>query len=273
MATSLGSMLTIVLSFIFSVLITVLLVQLICVKLRQRQFGRRSGSSRDREYFSSSTASTTTSTYFYPLTKELLYFFCWNNQSRSVDPPAVTAPDAPIGPPELEDISDILKWPGDFYVPPKFLFTISENCQEKEAIVREQKDISKVSTDGNVAASAPPEEVVMKKRASLRECLEVSQSIPAVETKTEVVDAATAAEEVLEDDVAVATPFSTPYTSPSYFTPWLSPAGDHHITIDTDNESPDSATRSNNEAPPFATIENGSEGVGLDSGKRAVCPP
>ncbi|KAK4749264.1 hypothetical protein SAY87_026713 [Trapa incisa] len=250
-----------------------MLVQLICVKWRKRQFRRRSRSSRDRDSLSSSTASTT-STYFYPPSKELLYFFCWNNQSSPVEPPALRAPDAPIGLPELENISDILKWPGAFYVPRKFLFTISEDSQEKEATALEQNDSSKDINGGNVAASAPPEEVVMKGRESLRECLEAPQSIPAVEAGIEEESEVTAAAEVEEeeeeasqDDVAVATPFSTPCASPSYFTPWLSPVGDHHITIETDDDTSEFSYGSDSEAPQFVSVEIHGEGVGPDSGR------
>ncbi|XP_019055796.1 PREDICTED: uncharacterized protein LOC109113893 [Nelumbo nucifera] len=116
--------------------------------------------------------------------KELLYFFCWKNQSRiePAVPPTSLASDAQDATPELVDP---LKWHG-LYGPSRVLFTIKEEREDAES----QKS----------SAERKP-----KKRQSLEECFEVTNS----EELEEMVK--------VEVEVERGTPFTTPCGSPPYY--------------------------------------------------------
>ncbi|XP_030511270.1 uncharacterized protein LOC115725795 isoform X2 [Rhodamnia argentea] len=199
--TKLGTALTVV----FVVCVVALAAQILWVLLRSRKFRQRSlagaGGRGDHE-------SAGVGAFHAPPSKELLYFFCWNNQSR-VEPHGATGNRTVIDDPEDDDGDELAKWQR-FYGPPRLLFTINEEEREDA-----------VDSDD-------------KKRVCLRERLaEVDDEAPPGE--------AAAAAVIVEVDEGV-TPFSTPCSSPAYFTPSPSPARDDRqapttVAIVLDGES------------------------------------
>ncbi|OWM82577.1 uncharacterized protein LOC116206773 [Punica granatum] len=246
------SKLAIVLTVVFAVSVTALVAQLICVKWRQRRFRRRSLGAGDRE---SNSSAADVAAAFYSPSKELLYFFCWKNQSR-VEPNGRVHEARSSTTESEEDIDDILKWHGTMFGPPRFLFTIRED-QERE--VESESDVINNNSNGS-GPSAPPVEEIMRKRVSLRECLEAPEA---------EAEALPVAEAEADDEVAVTvvsfdvTPFSTPCASPTYFTPSPSPARDSHVDTHPEGDTSDlsiAGLRSSVEerkAPEFVSLEIG----------------
>ncbi|XP_030511267.1 uncharacterized protein LOC115725795 isoform X1 [Rhodamnia argentea] len=217
--TKLGTALTVV----FVVCVVALAAQILWVLLRSRKFRQRSlagaGGRGDHE-------SAGVGAFHAPPSKELLYFFCWNNQSR-VEPHGATGNRTVIDDPEDDDGDELAKWQR-FYGPPRLLFTINEE---------EREDAVDSDCGGNIkskSGSSSWEKIDDKKRVCLRERLaEVDDEAPPGE--------AAAAAVIVEVDEGV-TPFSTPCSSPAYFTPSPSPARDDRqapttVAIVLDGES------------------------------------
>ncbi|XP_010262971.1 PREDICTED: uncharacterized protein LOC104601369 [Nelumbo nucifera] len=174
------SKLVIGLTVVFVVSVVALIAQVVYVIWCRRRF-RRENSTGEPDFTGKPFASPS---------KELLYFFCWKNQSRiePAVPPTSLASDAQDAAPELVDP---LKWHG-LYGPSRVLFTIKEEREDAES----QKS----------SAERKP-----KKRQSLEECFEVTNS----EELEEIVK--------VEVEVERGTPFTTPCGSPPYYTPCPSP--------------------------------------------------
>lgn len=208
--TKLGTALTVV----FAVSLVALAAQVLWILLRSRKFRQRSlpgggGGRRDPESAGGGAVHA-------PPSKELLYFFCWKNQSR-VEPDAARRGRAEIEGPDDDDGDELVKWQR-LYGPPRLLFTITEE---------EREDALDSDCGSNVKSkshSSSSEKSDDKKRVCLRECLaEVGDEAPPNEE----------AAVVLEVEEAV-TPFSTPCGSPPYFTPSPSPArDDRHAEVPT----------------------------------------
>ncbi|XP_073147953.1 uncharacterized protein [Henckelia pumila] len=185
----------IVLIIVFAISLVMLLAQLIYVLWRRRVFRRHGGGGDHFSQHSSSDSSFSS--------KELLYFFCVRSH-----PSSITAPDTADGlgsnpRPEMEVIDvDLLKIHGMFG-PPRFLFTIKEEEGEHmestaEISLRSSAEEVKKADDGS------------RSRVTLQECFEAAE---------ETAEAAEIEDRYWTD----ATPFSTPYDSPMYFTPSASP--------------------------------------------------
>ncbi|XP_010248443.1 PREDICTED: uncharacterized protein LOC104591344 [Nelumbo nucifera] len=128
--------------------------------------------------------------------KELLYFFCWKNQSR-IEPTVFPTSRASGTRDGLSGPVDPLKWHG-LYGPPRFLLPIKEDKEDLES----QK---------------PSAERKPKKRMPRR--LEATKDGD-VQRSVEV-----------ERD----TPFSTPCTSPPYVTPWPSPPREVQRSVEVED--------------------------------------
>ncbi|XP_030449177.1 uncharacterized protein LOC115671694 [Syzygium oleosum] len=206
--TKLGTALTVV----FVVSVVALAAQVLWVLLRSRKFRQRSlagscgGGGGGRVDHESAGGGAVPA----PPSKELLYFFCWKNQSR-VEPAGAPGTRTEIRDPDDDDVDELIKWQG-LYGPPRLLFTIKEE---------EREDALDSDCGSNVKSkigSSSWEKSDDKKRVCLRECLgEADDEAPPEE------EAAAAATVVLEVEEEV-TPFSTPCASPPYFTPSPSPA-------------------------------------------------
>lgn len=191
-----------VLTAVFVVSVVVLLVEVIYVLWRRRRFRRRSlFSSGDTEFSGDSSFYATPS-------KELLYFFCWKNQTTRIEPDAASAPTAPPLPETYTDaeVDEMLKWQG-LYGPSRVLFTIKE--EEREEMETEN-------------SSPADKELVLnnkkKKKKKGSDCLEDEDVVAAV---------------VVEVDEK--TPFWTPCASP-YYTPTPSPSRDGNSSSSSGNE-------------------------------------
>ncbi|EEF29833.1 uncharacterized protein LOC8275748 [Ricinus communis] len=189
------------LTIIFAVSLVVLIAEVLYVLYRRRRFHNRTG---DLE-FSSETSS------FYPTTpsKELLYFFCWKNQtSTRIEPDAETAASdaaATAAPPTTTsddaDVDEMLKR-HVLYGPSRALFTIRE--EEREEI---ETDLSSVEREENNKKKNRKKKLIRSLSSE-----EVSSIAIATATATDVM--------IAVDDT---TPFSTPCASPPYYTPSPSP--------------------------------------------------
>ena len=172
---------------VFAVTLVALLAELFCVLRRRRRFRRQ---------------NLAGNSFYSPSTKELLYFFCWKNQSR-IEPQGTPPPPPPPPPPPLPNASpppqsdetteadDVLKWQ-ELYGSSRVLFTIKE--EDREGVDSE-----------NCSSSEKAVSTMKEKRAG-------------VDTKS--FQAAVMIELVDEE---ATTPFSTPCASPPYYTPLASP--------------------------------------------------
>ncbi|KAJ6968360.1 hypothetical protein D5086_029209 [Populus alba] len=196
---NLGTVLTVV----FSACLAALVVEILYVLWRRRRFLRRSvtSSGSDGEFRSNSD-----SLYTEP-SKELLYFFCWKNQTPRIEPDSTTPQAASaVAPPVPADdadalVEEMLKLQG-MYGPSRVLFTI----KEEEMEVTENDD-----------SSIENELVKSKKRKKSSDfCFEGAVANDVVV-------------EVEVDDVT--TPFWTPCASPQYYyTPSPSPPRDGNLS-------------------------------------------
>ncbi|XP_043692581.1 uncharacterized protein LOC122643014 [Telopea speciosissima] len=177
------------LTVVFVVGLLLLLAEVFYVVWYRRRFRRRSATVESE---ASGEPYTTTDTNHYNTfsSKELMYLFCWNNQSRIEPASPPTAPSM-----DQEDISsesdNPLKW-HVLYGQSRLLFTIKE--EEKEDLESEK------------SSSAERKPNPENRRVSLSECFERAQEELPVETES--------------------TPFSTPCASPPYYTPSPSPTRD-----------------------------------------------
>ncbi|GAY32949.1 hypothetical protein KPL70_018434 [Citrus sinensis] len=178
--TKLGTILTVV--FVVSVL--ALVAELLYVLWRRQSFWRRSDQ-----------------LYPKPSKEQLLYFFCWKNQSR-IEPAGNThAPaseDAEARVSAVDD-DDVSKWQWAVYGPSRVLFTIKE--EERE---------------GTETTSEAENETVKSKSKTV--------SFDQAESVSDQVAVLVSVEEAVDE----ATPFSTPCASPPYYTPSPSPTHDKY---------------------------------------------
>ncbi|KAG6736553.1 hypothetical protein POTOM_060582 [Populus tomentosa] len=198
---NLGTVLTVV----FSACLAALVVEILYVLWRRRRFLRRSvtSSGADGEFRSNSDLLYTKPS------KELLYFFCWKNQTTRIEPDSTTPQAASaVAPPVPADgadalVEEMLKLQA-MYGPSRVLYTI----KEEEMEVTENDD-----------SSIENELVKSKKRKKRSDfCFEgaVANDV-VVEVEVEV------------DDVT--TPFWTPCASPQYYyTPSPSPPRDGNLS-------------------------------------------
>lgn len=176
--TKLGTILTVV--FIVSLL--ALVAELLYVLWRRQNFRRRS------DPF-----------YRTPSKEQLLYFFCWKNQSR-VEPagnpqvPASEDLEAASAAAVVDD--DVAKWQLGVNGPSRFLFTIKE----------EDREGTETETENDQAM----------KSSSKTVCIEAAESSASDE------DVVVVTIEAVDEG----TPFSTPCASPPYYTPSPSPTHD-----------------------------------------------
>lgn len=168
---------------VFAVILVALLAELFCVLRRRKRFRRQNFAGNS---------------FYSPSTKELLYFFCWKNQSR-IEPQGTPPPPPPLPnafpPPQSDETTeadDVLKWQG-LYESSRVLFTIKE--EDREGVDSE-----------NCSSSEKAVSTKKEKRAGV---------------DTASFQAAVMIEIVDEE---VTTPFSTPCASPPYYTPLASPA-------------------------------------------------
>jgi hypothetical protein len=196
----------IVLTVVFSVCLAALVFEILYVLWRRRRFLRRSvtSSGADGEFRSNSD-----SLYTKP-SKELLYFFCWKNQTTRIEPDSTTPQEASaVAPPVPADgadalVEEMLKLQG-MYGPSRVLFTI----KEEEMEVTENDDSS---IENELVKSKK------RKKSSSDFCFE---GAVANDVEVEV--------EVEVDDVT--TPFWTPCASPQYYyTPSPSPPRDGNLS-------------------------------------------
>lgn len=195
---NLGTVLTVV----FSACLAALVVEILYVLWRRRRFLRRSvtSSGADGEFRSNSD-----SLYTKP-SKELLYFFCWKNQTPRIEPDSTTPQAASaVAPPVPADgadalVEEMMKLQG-MYGPSRVLFTI----KEEEMEVTENDDSS---IENELVKSKK------RKKSSSDFCFE----------------GAIANDVVVEVD-DVTTPFWTPCASPQYYyTPSPSPPRDGNLS-------------------------------------------
>lgn len=179
------------LTVVFAVFLVILVAEILYVLWRRRRFRGVNVADGDGEFSDESFYSTPS--------KELLYFFCWKNQTSRIEPDAETAAAAlpPITPTDAQ-VDEMLKQHA-LYGPSRVLFTIKEEEEEEM-----QTDVS----------SAENEERKRKKKTKNK-----SRSISLEDV------AAVAAVVINIDD---STPFSTPCTSPPYYTPSSSPTRDRN---------------------------------------------
>ncbi|GLT90091.1 hypothetical protein SLE2022_080430 [Rubroshorea leprosula] len=177
-----------VLTVLFVLCVFALMAELVYVLWRRRRFRRRS--------VSAGGDSEMSGTQFDTPSKELLYFFCWKNQSR-VEPAGVQ--------PVLSDVArdseasvddDVEKWQQAAYGPSRLLYTIKE--EEKEG------------AEGG-EYSAESEAKSRSRTVSLRDALAarvLSEAALAAATPAAVADE-------VEMEVQPVTPYYTPSPSPS----------------------------------------------------------
>ncbi|XP_042475051.1 uncharacterized protein LOC122057115 [Macadamia integrifolia] len=185
---------------VFVVCLLLLVAEVFYVLWYRRRFRRNATVETDASGEPYTTTTTTKSSF---TSKELMYLFCWNNQSRSEPASAPTAPsiDQEHQVPSSES-DNPLKW-HVLYGPSRLLFTIKE--EEKEDL-----ESVKSSTDRK---PNPDKE----RKVSLSECFERTQEEdPGAETNSVAVDV----------EERESTPFSTPCASPPYYTPSPSPTRD-----------------------------------------------
>lgn len=174
----LGTALTVV----FAVTLVALLAELFFVLRRRRRFRRQNLGGNS---------------FYSPSTKELLYFFCWKNQSR-IEPQGTPPPPPPLpnaSPPpqsdEATEADDALKWQ-ELYGSSRVLFTIKE--EDREGVDSEN-------------------------------CSSSEKAVSTMKEKCAGVDTTSfQAVVMIEVDEEATTPFSTPCASPPYYTPLASPA-------------------------------------------------
>nr|GMD39642.1 Zinc finger protein [Ipomoea batatas] len=196
------------LAVIFVVLLAALIAQLVFVLWRRRAFRRRIPPPESG--IGDVESQSQSSSFFSVPSKELFLFLCLKTDTRlariepsstpSLHNSAGSTPESP----EME-LVDLLKLQGGLYGPSKILFTIKE--EEKE-------DLESVCS----SVEKGPRKKTNSKRRSLEDFFEIDGDSP--EISPEVVS--TAADECHLD--IETTPFSTPCTSPTYFTPTASPA-------------------------------------------------
>uniref|UniRef100_A0A2P2PU33 Uncharacterized protein n=1 Tax=Rhizophora mucronata TaxID=61149 RepID=A0A2P2PU33_RHIMU len=203
--------LVVALLVIFAVCLIALVVQIVYVLWRRRIFWRRligtGNSSGDLEFIGDS--------FYQPPSKELLYFFCWNNQTTRIEPDAsaavaaaATAPSLPAPPVAAAGTDDeLLKYFQGLYGPSRLLFTIKE--EEKEEME-------------TTNALSPVEKEVKDEKESV--CSEQVLDVP-------MSTAAVAVDE--------ATPFSTPCASPPFYTPSPSPPREGYGSYTSENDNGD----------------------------------
>ncbi|XWS66590.1 hypothetical protein CRYUN_Cryun05aG0212800 [Craigia yunnanensis] len=191
---------------IFATCLLVLTVELAYVLWRKRRFRQRSvvtGGTRSVD------CEFSNSPFYDAPSKELFYFFCWKNQPARVEPssgvvssPTLATTEADSEAAVVEDDDELAKWQA-LYGQSRVLYTIKE--EEREG-------------SDSVENSADQSEAKSEKRICWGDCL--SGGV------IEIADDA-----VLVVDVEEATPFSTPCSSPPYFTPSPSPDRDVGILI------------------------------------------
>ncbi|KAJ9184558.1 hypothetical protein P3X46_004272 [Hevea brasiliensis] len=189
------------LTVVFAFCLVVLVAEILYVLWRRRRFRSRSLASGDVEFSDES---------FYPTpSKELLYFFCWRNQTSRIEPDAETstaaaaaaaetAPPLPQSTPTDADVDEMLKRHA-LYGPSRVLFTIKEEEREE------------METD--FSSSAENEERKRKRKTKKKSR---TLSLEEVAVSAVVID--------IDDS----TPFCTPSASPPYYTPSPSPARDRN---------------------------------------------
>ena len=190
---------------VFAVCILALIAAVAYVIWRRRRFQRRSMTAGE-------SVLSGDSIYVLP-SKELLYLFCWKNQSR-IEPNEVnsnnnnqTDPETNQNPTDQVD-DELLKLQG-LYGQSRLLFTIKEDDDDDD------------DDDDDEATERSPEgldQVVVEKEAIYSDH-DDEVSIGSTLTDDDVAVSVITVEEVYE-----ATPFSTPCASPPYYTPSPSPS-------------------------------------------------
>ncbi|KAJ4977752.1 hypothetical protein NE237_008532 [Protea cynaroides] len=184
------------LTVVFVVCLLLLLAQVSYIFCYRRRF-RRQNASVESEAAGVAYTSNTNNSF---TSKELLYLFCWNYQSRVEPASAPTAPPTDEEDPFSESESSLKQ--AVLYGQSRLLFTIKE--EEREDLESEK------------SSSAERKSNTDQKRVSLNDCFEKTLEEPAVDTGEVEVEV----EVGLERE---GTPFSTPCASPPYYTPSPSP--------------------------------------------------
>ncbi|KAJ9181310.1 hypothetical protein P3X46_009450 [Hevea brasiliensis] len=187
----------IVLIVFFVISLVLLVVEIFYVLWHRRRFWSGSVADGDVEFSDES--------FYQTPSKELLYFFCWKNQTSRIElagaettaAPVATAPPLPPIMPADAHVDEMLKQHA-LYGPSKVLFTIKE--EEKE----------EMETDSSSAENGERKRKKKTKKKSRSTSLE---------------DVAVTAVVIDIDD---STPFSTPCASPPYYTPSPSPSRDRN---------------------------------------------
>lgn len=199
------------LAVVFVALVVALFAQLVFVLWRRRAFRRSIPPVYQAESGSGDVESQSQSSSFFSApSKELFLFFCLRTDTHlariepSTTPSLHNSTGSTPESPEME-LVDLLKLQSGLYGPSKILFTIKE--EEKE-------DLESVCS----SVEKGPKKKTNSKRRSLEDFFEIDRDSPEISPEVVV----TAADDChLEIE---STPFSTPCTSPTYFTPSASPA-------------------------------------------------
>lgn len=211
---------------VFAVALVAILAELTYALWRRRRFRRRALDSGNIDVLSGNQLHST------PLSKELLYFFCWKNQSR-IEPAGAPSPALPVSSPatqsrqpESEEDLDA-KWKqAVLYGHARFLFTIKEE---------EERELHGGDTPNHPSAGADRQRT---KRVSLEECFagDGVESDGVLTADNQEIEAV--AIDVNDDEKMVfnLTPFSTPCASPPYYTPSPSPGRDATLPLSPEND-------------------------------------
>ncbi|CAI9097615.1 OLC1v1034086C1 [Oldenlandia corymbosa var. corymbosa] len=233
------------LTIIFVISLVILLSELLFVLWRRRIFHRQALShhqttvhGRDPADTNSQSFSDVSSTYCVPFaySKELLYFyFCMNSsrisriQPNNSSPPSVTDQSRPDDE-ELEEVIDVFKLQNIMFGPPRFLFTIKEEEEDKFNHHRDETAANKdykgsakleeyLKAADNVDEESPPTTL-----SAVLQAAEDEEEIAAESVDNEI---AIDMDDNDDDDeccLSPSPPFSTPCESPLYyFTPSASP--------------------------------------------------